>query len=228
MAALNLWAKGGEHQQATQVATKRASCLTIESDESEKFKRPSRLSGWGAMPNGAGLRDGDFLAFVGRVPGLVYRVLNAIAFWFFVAAATLVSCVVNAPRCSKSKAYVTAMKSDLRYMTTAQEEYHREYGHYADAAALRSGDLAFRSSTGVLMTIEHADARGWRAGTRHQVLRDATCSVASGDPEIRCSVPGRERPISLTGNPTLDWAIDLWLIAFSLARRQRRLATATT
>jgi hypothetical protein len=152
------------------------------------------------------------------------RILNGIAFWCVVALAMLFTFASGGTGCNtKSKAYVTAMKSDLRNMMSAQEAFRAEHGRFADAAALESGLLAFRSSTGVLIALDRADADGWSATTQHQILRGATCSIGSGEVDINCRVPEPKRPIRLTGRWALDWAIDLWLMAFSLGRRQRRL-----
>jgi hypothetical protein len=154
---------------------------------------------------------------------LPHRLLNGIAFWCVAALAMLFTLASTGSRCSKSKAYVTAMKSDLRNMIVAQEAFRAEHGRFADAAALESGLLAFRSSTGVQLAIDHADATGWRATTHHVAFRGAVCSIGSGEADLSCRIPSPTPP----GRSAQDWAIDLWLMAFSLGRRQRRLAIAT-
>lgn len=63
-------------------------------------------------------------------------------------------------RCSKEKAYVAAMKSDLRNLTSAQEQQLAEHGVYA--ASLSA--LEFYVSAGVTISIVSGD--GCRGGGR--------------------------------------------------------------
>ncbi len=64
---------------------------------------------------------------------------------------------------TKEKAYLAAMKSDLRNLVTAQEGYHGDYTTYTTAAA----GLQWQPSTGVQVTIGFADAQGWNATASH-------------------------------------------------------------
>jgi len=64
---------------------------------------------------------------------------------------------------TKEKAYLAAMKSDLRNLVTAQEGYHGDYVSYTTAAAL----LQWQPSAGVVVTIGFADAQGWNATASH-------------------------------------------------------------
>ena len=64
---------------------------------------------------------------------------------------------------TKSKAYVTAMKSDLRNLADAQQRYFAANHHYASSAS----ELRIRQSTGVQpITIRVTDA-GWVAVVTH-------------------------------------------------------------
>ncbi len=76
---------------------------------------------------------------------------------------------------TKSKAFVAAMKSDLRNLSTAQEAYFYEKAAYAaDTLALR-----FNPSSGVTLNIQNANAVGWGAAASHIGTTD-TCAVYYG------------------------------------------------
>lgn len=147
-----------------------------------------------------------------------------LAFWATLVLALLVSCAASVPRgCTKGKAYVTAMKSDLRNMMIVQEAFRLEHARFATEPDLRSGALPFTRSTGVNLTLERSDANGWSARTTHTALHETVCTISSRDGEPRCeSLKDPWRP-RFTGSAALNVAIDCWLFAFSLARRQRRL-----
>ncbi len=94
---------------------------------------------------------------------------------------------------SHDRAFVVAMKSDLRNLADSQQDLHRRTGRYAaDPAEL----ARFVPSTGVTLTIERADSAGWRAVARHERIREA-CSmeVTAGRPaEAAPLCEGRFRP----------------------------------
>jgi hypothetical protein len=156
--------------------------------------------------------------------------VKGVAFWCLVAF-MLVGCaasVISRGMCtnSKSKAYVTAMKSDLRNLVAAQVAYRAEHGRYATNAVLQSGALAvhYRSSPGVQLTITAADRRGWRAIASHQGLKDATCTVDSAVGKASCVLPADRVAVYsdlLLGRP------DVWLFALSFAFRRRAIARAS-
>jgi hypothetical protein len=151
------------------------------------------------------------------------RTATAFAFWGVLSLAMLTTCAATMPQgCSKSKAYITAMKSDLRNLHAAQEAYRSEHSRFAHGADITD---IFRSSTGVRLVIEHADETSWRARTTHAVLRDAICTISSTDDQPRCTIAENWRRPRWSRNSTFNVAIDLWLFAFTLRRRQRRLAT---
>ena len=80
---------------------------------------------------------------------------------------------------TKEKAYVTAMKSDLRNMMTAQESYFSDYGTYADATSKLKG---FSQTTNVNVGGIEAGAAGWYASAAHTALPSGvTCQIAVGD-----------------------------------------------
>ncbi|HEV3486613.1 MAG TPA: prepilin-type N-terminal cleavage/methylation domain-containing protein [Vicinamibacterales bacterium] len=81
---------------------------------------------------------------------------------------------------TKEKAYVTAMKSDLRNMMTAQESYFSDYGKYAGATTELKG---FSKTTNVTVHLNaaDADAAGWYASATHAALTDGQkCEIAVG------------------------------------------------
>ena len=80
---------------------------------------------------------------------------------------------------TKEKAYVAAMKSDLRNLVTAQEAYFadNQNNYAADWAAISSN---FTLSSGVLQGAWAADAgKGWSAIVTHNAT-DYECAIAVG------------------------------------------------
>jgi type IV pilus assembly protein PilA len=79
---------------------------------------------------------------------------------------------------TKEKAYVTAMKSDLRRLLIAEEAYYADYWTYStDKAALKFGE-----STGVHVTITYNPGQGWSADATHDATtRTCTISIAPGN-----------------------------------------------
>jgi type IV pilus assembly protein PilA len=77
---------------------------------------------------------------------------------------------------TKEKAYLAAMKSDLRNLATAQEAYLSDYANYADDEA----NLAFNASTGVTIDVSAAfGGKGWEATATHTAT-GKTCAIAVG------------------------------------------------
>ena len=158
--------------------------------------------------------------------------MDALIFWGLVTLGVL-SCSAGfakpACACSKSKAYVTAMKSDLRNLVSAQEAYFSDHARYASYSEL-GADSLFRSSTGVTVSIEFADARGWRARATHVAIAgsctieessssDSTSAQADyGSP--KCNIDWGRR--NCGPNVLVNSSVDFWLFAFTARRRQRR------
>ena len=76
----------------------------------------------------------------------------------------------------RRRAAITAMKSDLRSLATAEETYFVDNLTYSTDA----GELGFRTSPGVSMTIE-ATPDGWTARTIHESAAGHRCALAFGD-----------------------------------------------
>lgn len=158
------------------------------------------------------------------------RVVNAVTFWLVLPLAVLMSCASTMPGgCTKDKAYVTAAKSDLRNMFTEQSAFRERYGRFAAGNEVYSPEFgSFRSSTGVRVYIEHADVASFRARAEHAQLPNVTCVIQSADGEPRCfDIEPPWVPPRWMQNRTLNFTVDLWLFAITLARRQRRLSRAT-
>jgi prepilin-type N-terminal cleavage/methylation domain-containing protein len=80
---------------------------------------------------------------------------------------------------TKEKAYVTAMRSDLRNMMTAQESYFSDYGEYAAVTGNLKG---FSQTTNVYVSINEANKKGWKATSTHGSLESSkTCAIAVGE-----------------------------------------------
>ena len=99
---------------------------------------------------------------------------------------------------SKNKAYVTAMKSDLRNLVTAEEAFFSDSTYYTDATNLVTRQ-AFKNSSGVGVPTVTTGAGFWSATVTHSQLTGATCGIGvnttspiittAGDGEPACYVP---------------------------------------
>ena len=74
---------------------------------------------------------------------------------------------------TKSKAYITAMKSDLRNLVTAEEAFFSDSSKYTTTVS----DLKFNSSTGVSSPIIAAGAGYWTATVTHSQLVGTSCGI---------------------------------------------------
>src|SRR6185503_6943996 len=99
---------------------------------------------------------------------------------------------------TKSKAYVTAMKSDLRNLVTAEEAFFSDSTYYTTGTVLVTRN-AFKSSSGVGTPTVATGAGYWTATVTHSQLAGATCGIgvnttnptigSAGDGEPACYVP---------------------------------------
>ncbi len=81
---------------------------------------------------------------------------------------------------TKDKAYMAAMKTDLRNLATAQEGYFADNQTYS--TDLSSAGVNFTPSTNVTITVNPATAKGWAATSKHAALAaTTTCSIKVGD-----------------------------------------------
>jgi type IV pilus assembly protein PilA len=79
---------------------------------------------------------------------------------------------------TKEKAYIAAMKSDLRNLITAQEAYFADNN---SSYAASTGNLGtnYKASNGNTVTISSASGTGWQA-TEASVSTSKTCNITLG------------------------------------------------
>jgi type IV pilus assembly protein PilA len=77
---------------------------------------------------------------------------------------------------TKDKAYIAAMKSDLRNLVLAEETYFADYVTYTTTIAT----TVYQPSAGVTVTIGAASATGWNATAKHQALASGFCAIFGG------------------------------------------------
>jgi prepilin-type N-terminal cleavage/methylation domain-containing protein len=80
----------------------------------------------------------------------------------------------------KDEGLLSAVKSDLRNLATAQEDYFGQNYTYAAAAA----DLApvgFRPSPGVTITLTFVQQDGWAGNATHVSLGAKQCGIYTGN-----------------------------------------------
>jgi hypothetical protein len=118
----------------------------------------------------------------------------------------------------KERAYLTAMKSDLRNMSSAQEAFFDTHRRYAsDLGEMKE---YFRQSTGVTVAIVSGDAKQWRARTTHVAI-EASCTFGSADLDGPRCMGEIRRPRVSPQQLALNLSLDFWLFASSFARRRR-------
>src|SRR6266567_1253874 len=90
---------------------------------------------------------------------------------------------------TKEKAYVGAMKSDLRNLATAEEAFFYDSAKYTTNLALMNN---FNPSAGVTMSL-NATTSGWSASTTSAFAPGRQCALFSGNatPVAPATVEGR-------------------------------------
>jgi prepilin-type N-terminal cleavage/methylation domain-containing protein len=79
---------------------------------------------------------------------------------------------------TKSKAYVTAMKSDLRNLVTAEEAFFSDSSKYTAVLA----QLKYQNSTGTVAPTVTVGAGLWSATNAHTQLVGITCGIGINTP----------------------------------------------
>jgi prepilin-type N-terminal cleavage/methylation domain-containing protein len=74
---------------------------------------------------------------------------------------------------TKRKAYITAMKSDLKNAVSAAEAFFADNNTYA-------GFTAPAGSVGVTMTVSNLSNTGYTVSATHDQATDASCQVGAG------------------------------------------------
>src|SRR5256714_9771770 len=77
---------------------------------------------------------------------------------------------------TKEKAYVAAMKSDLRNLATAEEAFFYDSAKYTTSFAL----MSLAPSAGVTLVINQATPSGWSATTTSLYAPGRQCALFSG------------------------------------------------
>jgi type II secretion system protein G len=91
---------------------------------------------------------------------------------------------------TKSKAYVTAMKSDLRNLVSAQESYFADNAKYTtDLTA-----LGFKQSSGVNAPAIATYAGAWSATNSHTQLTGTVCGIGVNTTNPRVGSAGEGEP----------------------------------
>ena len=93
---------------------------------------------------------------------------------------------------TKSKAYVTAMKSDLRNLVSAQESYFSDSSAYTTDVSING--LNFKSSTGVSSPNITIGSGWWLATNSHSQLQTGVCGIAVNTTNPTISTAGEGEP----------------------------------
>ena len=75
---------------------------------------------------------------------------------------------------TKSKAYITAMKSDLRNLVSAQESFFSDSSRYTSSLT----SLGFKNSTGTIAPSITVGSGYWTATNAHTQLTATSCGIA--------------------------------------------------
>jgi type IV pilus assembly protein PilA len=91
---------------------------------------------------------------------------------------------------TKSKAYITAMKSDLRNMVSAEESYFSDSAKYTSSLSL----IGFKQSTGVNTPSVNIGAGYWSATVTHTQLVGISCGIAVNTTNPTVTTAGEGEP----------------------------------
>jgi prepilin-type N-terminal cleavage/methylation domain-containing protein len=97
---------------------------------------------------------------------------------------------------TKQKAYVTAMKSDLRNLVTAEEAFFSDSAKYTNL--IDSTHLKFQPSTGVLLTSANivAGSGYWSATAAHQSIpAPFSCGIAMNTANTLVTTAAEGEPV---------------------------------
>jgi prepilin-type N-terminal cleavage/methylation domain-containing protein len=91
---------------------------------------------------------------------------------------------------TKSKAYVTAMKSDLRNLVTAEEAFFSDSSRYTATLT----QLQYKNSTGVMTPSLVTGPGYWSATVTHSQLASSTCGIGVNTTNPQVSTAGDGEP----------------------------------
>ncbi len=92
---------------------------------------------------------------------------------------------------TKSKAYITAMKSDLRNMVTAEEAFFSDSSKYSTSLTA----INFKQSTGVNTPTIATGAGYWTATVTHSQLAGHTCGIGVNTTNPIVTTAGEGEPV---------------------------------
>jgi prepilin-type N-terminal cleavage/methylation domain-containing protein len=78
---------------------------------------------------------------------------------------------------TKGKAYAASLKSDLRNLSSSEEDYF----YYNETYTPDLSNLNIAPTKGVILTIVEATPSGWSARSTHPAAAPLTCAVYYGD-----------------------------------------------
>ena len=91
---------------------------------------------------------------------------------------------------TKSKAYITAMKSDLRNLVASQESFFSDSAKYTTSTT----QLNFKSSTGVNPVTITTYAGAWMATNNHTQLSGTICGIGVNTTNPTVATAGEGEP----------------------------------
>ncbi|MEP6494118.1 MAG: prepilin-type N-terminal cleavage/methylation domain-containing protein [bacterium] len=92
---------------------------------------------------------------------------------------------------TKSKAYVTTMKADLRNLVTAEEAFFADSSKYTGTV----GQLKYQNSTGTIAPTITTGAGFWSATNAHKQLTGTTCGIGINTTNPVLSTAGEGEPV---------------------------------
>ena len=91
---------------------------------------------------------------------------------------------------TKSKAYVTAMKSDLRNLVSAEESFFSDSSRYTTNLT----NIGFKQSTGVTAPVIVTYPGAWVATNQHTQLVGTTCGIGVNTTNPTVGTAGEGEP----------------------------------
>jgi prepilin-type N-terminal cleavage/methylation domain-containing protein len=92
---------------------------------------------------------------------------------------------------TKSKAYITAMKSDLRNLVTAEEAFFSDSSHYTVMDTVK---LHYQKSTGTTLPVVVIGAGFWSATNSHTQLAGKVCGIAINTQNVTVTTAAEGEP----------------------------------
>ncbi len=81
---------------------------------------------------------------------------------------------------TRERAYLSALRADLRNLANLQAVYYNEMYSYSMSAS----DLSFTNSEGVVVSMVEADNTGWSASASHMAMPGESCAIYHGNASV--------------------------------------------